>query len=269
MNGGFARHPARRGCGRVSGLGAAWRFLTRVPVGDGADDAVAQARAPGWYPTVGVIIGAIGGTVFAATRPLTGPAVAAALAISTAALVTGAFHHDGLADVADAYGGGWDVPQRLAILRDSRLGTYGVMALVCTIAVQVSALASCDEVQGAALLVAAHAGARAGAVGVLRLAPAVRADGLGAGHAQSLAGRVALGAIVTGAVVQMALLGVLGLVTTLAVVTGAAAVTWLSRRKIGGVTGDALGAVEQVGETLVLVCGAAFVRHAGHWPWWR
>ncbi len=250
-------------------LGAAWRFLTRVPVGDASRDGAVMHRAPGWFPAVGVLVGGIAGAVHAAAEPLAGRTVAAALAVTVGALVTGAFHHDGLADIADAYGGGWDVEQRLAILKDSRHGTYGVMALVCAIVVQVAALASCDGVQGAVLLVAAHCGARAGSVSLIRFAPKARDAGLGADTARHFPTRSLVFALLTGVVVQVALLGVLAAWTVAAIAIAAAAVATLSARKIGGITGDALGAAEQVGETFVLVCGAVFVRHAGAWPWWR
>jgi adenosylcobinamide-GDP ribazoletransferase len=250
-------------------LGAAWRFLTRVPVGDARADGSVMHRAPGWFPVVGVIVGALAGAVHAAAEPLAGRTVAAALAVTAGALITGAFHHDGLADIADAYGGGWDVEQRLAILKDSRHGTYGVMALVCAVVVQVAALATCDGVQGAVLLVAAHCAARAGSVSLIRFAPKARDTGLGADAARRLPTRSLALALVTGTAVQAALLGVLAVWTIAAVVLAAGAVAVLSSRKIGGITGDALGAAEQVGETLVLVCGAVFVHNAWSWPWWR
>ncbi len=250
----------------MSGLGAAWRFLTRVPIGRADGDPAVMDRAPQWFPTVGALIGAVAGACYALAEPLLGPTPAAALAVTAGALLTGAFHHDGLADIADAYGGGWDVEQRLAILKDSRHGTYGVMALVCVVVVQVSALASADRWQGLTLLVAAHSGARAGALALVRWAPRARTAGLGGPRPATTPVIVALGGA---AAFQVLLLGALAAWSIAAVTVAVLAVHLLSRRKVGGVTGDALGAAEQVAETAVLVCGAAFAQHAGAWPWWR
>jgi adenosylcobinamide-GDP ribazoletransferase len=135
--------------------------------------------------------------------------------------------------------------------------------------VQVAALASCDGVQGAVLLVVAHCAARAASVSLIRFAPKARDAGLGADAARRLPTRSLVFALLTGVVVPAVLLGAPAVWTVAAVAVAAFAVATLSTRKIGGVTGDALGATEQVGETLVLVCGAVFVRHAGTWPWWR
>src|SRR5882672_8254238 len=123
----------------MGGLRAAITFLTRVPVGGCHDDI---ATAPPRFPFVGALVGALVGLVFVGAGHLVAPALAAVLALVAGALVTGAFHHDGLADTADAFGGGWNPEQRLEILQDSRHGTYGVMALVFVVVVQVAALAT-------------------------------------------------------------------------------------------------------------------------------
>ena len=94
---------------------AAWTFLTRVPLGAGTPDASADTMvfAPSWFAAIGACIGAIVGGVYCATYELVDPTVGAALAVTAGALLTGAFHQDGLADVSDAFGGGWTVDQRL------------------------------------------------------------------------------------------------------------------------------------------------------------
>lgn len=253
----------------MSAVGAAWRFLTRVPLGSAAADAPVMDRAPMWFPLVGAVVGGIAGAAFAGASWLAGPFVGAAVAVAVGALVTGAFHHDGLADIADAFGGGWDVEQRLAILKDSRHGTYGVVSLVCVLAVQVAALTALDRVEGATMLVVAHTVARAAAVGLLRWAPRAPRPGLGVDVASRLRTPYALVALATAVVLAAVALGALVPWVLAAAALGAAATAVLARRKIGGINGDVLGAAEQVAETLVLVCGAAFVRHAGSWPWWR
>jgi adenosylcobinamide-GDP ribazoletransferase len=253
----------------VSAPGAAWRFLTRVPIGSAAHDHEVMHRAPAWFPTVGAVIGVIAGGTYAGAAWLAGPFAGAAVAIAVGALVTGAFHHDGLADMADAFGGGWSVEQRLEILKDSRHGTYGVVALVAALVIQVGALESLDRWQGCTMLVVAHTLARAGAVALLRWAPRAPRPGLGTDYAQALGPAATAFALVSALAIGATLLGPLVGWTVLAVAVAAIGVGWLAHRKIGGISGDVLGAAEQVGETLVLVCGAAFVRHAAPWPWWR
>lgn len=253
----------------VSGPGAAWRFLTRVPIGSADRDHEVMHRAPAWFPAVGAAVGAIAGGTYVGAAWLAGPFAGAAVAIAAGALVTGAFHHDGLADMADAFGGGWSVEQRLEILKDSRHGTYGVVALVAALTIQVGALASLDRWQGFTMLVVAHVLARAGAVALLRWAPRAPRPGLGTDYAQALGPSATAVALVTAVAVGGTLLGALVGWVVLAVALTAVAVGWLACRKIGGVSGDVLGAAEQVGETLVLVCGAAFAQHATPWPWWR
>lgn len=248
-----------------AGLAGALQFLTRVPVR--TDGAVAHARVVPWFPAAGLLIGAAVGGAAAGLNELVPAAVAATLAVVLGLLVTGAFHEDGLADIADAFGGGWTVEQRLEILKDSRHGTYGVAALCSSILVRAASAASVPD--GAALFagfVAAHVLGRSFAVVAMRLAPPARQSGLGVDAAREL--RVLPTAL--------GLLGGLGCVVAItgwwsvvlagvgAVATGA--VVLLAVRKIGGLAGDVLGAVEQVVECSVLVAVAGLAAH--HALWW-
>jgi adenosylcobinamide-GDP ribazoletransferase len=254
----------------AGGLLGALRFLTRVPI-PGRD--VTHHRAVPWFPVAGALVGALIGGVAAGTVEWLSPTLAAALAVVVGLLVTGAFHEDGLADVADAFGGGWDREQRLSILKDSRHGTYGVAALCGTIVVRVVAGGSlAASVHGQAAVfagfVAAHTLARAAAVGVLA---AVRPADPGA---QGLG--VAAGRELSRSAVALSMLGALGIAALVsgwwavplagAAAVGAATVAWLAVRKIGGVVGDVLGAVEQIAECLVLVVAAGLASH--HTLWW-
>jgi adenosylcobinamide-GDP ribazoletransferase len=250
----------------MAGLRAAITFLTRVPVGDCDADI---ATAPPWFPFVGALVGAFVGLVFVESWHLVAPAVAAVLALATGALVTGAFHHDGLADTADAFGGGWSPAQRLEILKDSRHGTYGVIAIVLVVVAQVTALATLGPAQGFAALVAAHTLGRAGAVVLMMSLPVARADGLGADYTERLRRGPAIGGIVLGAVIATIVMGwwVVPAIVGVAVTTVAVGV--LAHRKIGGIVGDVLGAAEQIGESVVLIMAAAVTHRHGVWPWWR
>jgi adenosylcobinamide-GDP ribazoletransferase len=249
----------------VIGLLGAHQFLTRVPIH--TPRAVPHERVVPWFPVAGVLIGGVVGGVAAGMSELVPPLVAAAVAVAVGLLVTGAFHEDGLADVADAFGGGWTVERRLEILKDSRHGTYGVAALATSIVIRVACAASI--VSPAALFasfVAAHALGRSAAVVAMRTAPPATESGLGVDAAATMR------PVPTG----VGLAGGIGLVTVVSgwwvlpfmaiAAGGTAATVWLAVRKIGGLAGDVLGAVEQVVECLVLVVASGLA--ARHALWW-
>ncbi len=253
----------------MNGLRTAVGFLTRVPVT--VTDPVLSRAAP-WFPVVGLLIGVAQGAVLVAANQVVPAPVAAALAVGASALITGAFHHDGLADMADAFGGGWNVEQRLAIMKDSRLGTYGTSALIVAFATEISVLAVLAPGDGFRAVVAAHCLSRSIAVATMRLAPLApdpsragddsgqepsqtSARGLGAAYAADLSPLGAALAVIFGiAVTAAALAGSWMTVPAVAAAAvAAAAVVALSIRKIGGITGDVLGAVQQLSSLAVLV----------------
>jgi adenosylcobinamide-GDP ribazoletransferase len=186
------------------------------------------------------------------------PMLAATLAVAATAAVTGALHEDGLADTADGFGGGVTRERKLEIMRDSRIGTYGVCALILSFILRIAALASLgDPGLAAAVLVAAHAGGRAPIPAFMRFVPAARADGMSAdaGRPPQASATVAL---LLGFVALVVGLG-LGGGAIVAVLLGVAFVfmAWLCHRQIGGQTGDVLGALEQTGEIVVMLVAAA------------
>ena len=124
----------------MTGFLGAVQFLTRIPVRTRA--AVPHDRVLPWLPFVGALIGALVGGVAAGLAELVPTAVAAAVAVAVGLLVTGAFHEDGLADVADAFGGGTTRERRFEILKDPRHGTYGVAALCSSVVLRVVGAAS-------------------------------------------------------------------------------------------------------------------------------
>ncbi len=257
--------------GRSKGLPAvgplaALQFLTRLPIRlRSAPDMAAMVV---WFPLVGVAIGAISGGIGAAAYEWTSPLMAGALAVTAGLLITGAFHEDGLGDIADAFGGGYTVERRLEILKDSRHGTYGVAAMCASIVIRVAAVASMPD--GAAVfvtLVAAHVIARGAAVALMASMPLARHPGLGADYGQATTrARGAAASAMAGAIAWVAIgpwaLPALGVALVAAHVVGA-----LARHKIGGISGDVLGAAEQVAECALLVLlGALALRHD---LWWR
>lgn len=235
----------------LADLRLAFRFLTRLPI-DSADWQIGDLGRAAWaFPLVGVLIGLLCGVVYAGGRGIgLSPLLAAIAAIAAGCLATGALHEDGLADMADGMGGA-DKERRLAIMRDSRIGTYGVIALVLVLVARIGATAALGGTAAvlAALVVAAASGRLAMAV-PMALLPAARPDGLGAE-----AGRPSwewLAAAVGLAGLAVALCGLKGLVAVAAAFAAALLVALVAWRKFGGQTGDVLGAAEQVAEVAAL-----------------
>jgi adenosylcobinamide-GDP ribazoletransferase len=220
-----------------------------------------------WFPVAGGLIGVAVGGIAAGLAELVPMSVAAAIAIVAGVLLTGAFHEDGLADTADAFGGGWTREQRLGILRDPLHGSFGVAALCSTIVIRILCVASLAPAAAFAGLVAAHALARSAAVGAMATFPLATSDGLGAGYAAGLPRSRAFVGVVSGAGIAALATGWWVGPLAAAGVVAAVAVGALAMRKIGGVTGDVLGAVEQVTECLVLVAVTALAPR--HPLWWR
>jgi adenosylcobinamide-GDP ribazoletransferase len=232
-------------------------FLTRLP-GLGAPIEANLARAMRAFPLIGAGLGLLAGLVYALGYGMGLPPMAAALlAIGCSVLVTGALHEDGLADTADGMAGGRDVETRLAIMADSRIGAAGTLALVIGVGLRAAALATlATPGVAAAALIAAGAGSRAIFPAFIhRLSPA-RPDGLGAmaGTPSSETSLIALG---LGTLVIVLCVGITtGIAAIVAAMLGVAAIAVLAARKIGGYTGDVLGAAQQVAEIAILLVAA-------------
>ncbi len=234
----------------------ALRFLTRLPLPPRpAATAARLAASPRWYPAVGLVVGGLGALVLLGAAPLVGPVVAALLATAATVAVTGAMHEDGLGDACDGLGGA--TPERaLAIMRDSRVGTFGLLGLGLTVAVKVACLAALPEAVAVAALVAGHAGSRLACVASITTAGYARPGGEAGGTAGFTArgiGRPALA--VAAGTASLALAGfaaVAGIGAALAAAGGLAAGGYTVRRvferRLGGYTGDTLGACQQLAE---------------------
>jgi adenosylcobinamide-GDP ribazoletransferase len=247
----------------VRGLLGALAFLTRVPAGAGARvrEPRELAAAVPWFPLVGAGVGLVVAAVFAGAGRLLPPLPAATLAVVAGVGLTGAFHEDGLGDTADAFAGHHDRDGTVRILKDPRLGTFGVLAVAASLLLRVGLVAALAPGAALAALPAAHALSRAAAVAVMAGFPAAD-TGLGASYVLALSRRRALAGVAAGLAVALALLGV---VAVWAAAAGALAAAWLARlatRRLGGVTGDVLGAVQQLGEVLVLLVAVATVTTA-------
>lgn len=232
-------------------------FCTRLPIA--APEGANLAQAAWTFPLVGVLVGAIGALVYWFSAPI-GSFVAATLAVTATTLVTGCLHEDGLADTADGLGGGTTQERKLAIMRDSRSGAYGVTALILTYLLRCGAIASIAAAGTVtAALIAAHAGARAGMALFMATVPPARKDGLSA-HAGTPQSRPVAIAAMLGLLVLLICLGVgAGLLAALLVMLVLAGMARLARRHLGGQTGDVIGAVEQASEIVILLTAAALL----------
>ncbi len=233
---------------RLAEVRLAFVFLTRVPLRLGHGPAPGIGAASWAFPLCGVLVGAASWLAFAgATLVSLPPVICALLAIAAGAILTGALHEDGLADVSDGFGGGHDRARKLEIMRDSAIGSYGVLALILTIALRAGAIAQLPSL-GTALLafIAIAAASRAAMLVVMATLPPARADGLG-----HMAGAPTRWRIVTGlalGALAVAPLGWPAAAVALGVALGAAAAAILAWRQIGGQTGDVLGAAQQIAE---------------------
>ncbi len=225
-------------------------FLTRLPAGTLPGKVPTLAEAAWAFPLAGIVIGAISGVVYLLASLAVAPLPAAILAMATSALVTGALHEDGLADLADGFGGGTDRSEKLEIMRDSRIGSYGVVALILVLGLTATAMA---EAASFVLFLTIGAGTRAAMVAALAVMPAARADGLG----QSAVLKPGPDLAVALAIPALLALSTGTLVPLLAVVIPSVAVAALALRQIGGQTGDVMGAIQKLGETGAWLTAAA------------
>ncbi|MCY4068808.1 MAG: adenosylcobinamide-GDP ribazoletransferase [Acidimicrobiaceae bacterium] len=245
-------------------LRAAWAFLTRLPGGTHPRNDRELGRSVCWFPLVGVVIGAFSGAVYWWLHGPLGAALSASAAVAASVVVTGAFHEDGLADTADALGG-VTREQRLEIMKDSRVGTFGVLALVLTVLVRVFAVSSLAPLDGLAALLLAHMLGRAMAVAAMATMPAVSGAGLGHSYTTHLC-RVRTAVSVAVSCAAAAGLGVPGAAGLAVAAVATVLVLTVARRAFGGITGDVLGAVEQAGEVAVLVAAASLAETQA-WTW--
>ncbi len=233
-------------------------FLTRFPFEAPALAPGGLADAVRGFPIVGAVLGFGGGLVYALAEGIgLPPAIGAMLAVFTLIVATGALHEDGLADTADGLGGR-DRERRLAIMHDSRIGTFGVLALIASISLRVLAISSYGWAWDVAtVLIATGAMSRAAMVPVMYFLGPARDNGLGA-----VAGRPerhrAIDAVGIGAVFAFIGLGpLMGIAALAAAALVVAWAAWLAQRRLGGYTGDVLGAVQQVVEIAMLLAALA------------
>jgi adenosylcobinamide-GDP ribazoletransferase len=267
---------------RGNGLRLCVTLLTVIPLrapGTAPDpgpapDPAAAGAALAWAPGVGLLLGVVAAAILlAADHPIgLGPLTAAALAVAALALLTRGLHLDGLADLADGLGSGRPARAALDIMRRSDIGPLGTVTVVLALVIQVAALSQAESSGGgrgpAALIAAVVTGRLAITWAARRGVPAARPDGLGALVAgtvrPAIPAAITLGTLAaTAAAVAISaavLEQPLGWTLPLAVAAGLAAALGLERHavhRLGGITGDVLGALSEVATTVALVVAAA------------
>lgn len=209
------------------------------------------AASTTYFPAVGIVIGFISSVAWFVGYAGWGSGLAALFAVSAATLATGAFHEDGIADSADGIGGAFEIEKKLAIMRDSRIGTYGSVALILTISAKILTLTLIAPANVVGILITAHVVARWSSLPLIYNNTYIREQGTGKPFAAKVTKRRLMAATVftlfcVTLCVQSKILIVMPVVMLTLWIS-----QWYLRRKLGGITGDVLGAVNSLTELVV------------------
>ncbi|MFM0050848.1 adenosylcobinamide-GDP ribazoletransferase [Caballeronia grimmiae] len=237
-------------------------YFTRVPVprwvGFEREYLNAAAR---YFPLVGAMVGGVAALVYLAALRVFPAGVAVLLSMTATLVLTGAFHEDGLADCADAFGGGYTRDDVLRIMHDSRIGAFGAIALVIALALKWQTLAALPPMRAAMLMIAAHAASRAFAISYLVTLDYVRAEG----KAKPVAQRMSVMSLALALAFGLPCLLWMGWRFACVTVVVLASLRFIAGRyfvrRIGGYTGDCLGCAQQVFELAIYLIGLAWISY--------
>ncbi|MCB5190099.1 adenosylcobinamide-GDP ribazoletransferase [Methylobacillus arboreus] len=223
-------------------------YFTRLPLPPIEHFEPAELNdAARYFPLVGVLVGLAGALVFCLSLQLLPLSVSIVLSMLATVWLTGVFHEDGLADTMDGLGGGWTREQALAIMKDSRIGSYGAIALLLALMLKFTSLSHIKIEILPFVMVAAHAVSRLAAVLVIARQEYVREEG----KAKPLASKLSLTSLWVAIVLGLAPMLLLPVDQWPALLLVAVVWLWFSRklsRRLGGYTGDCLGAMQQLTE---------------------
>ena len=245
----------------MSGLVVAIRYLTILPLpghGDGLVRPDRLGRAAPWFPVAGLALGSVLVAVDTLATHVFVPLLSAVLTVSAWKLLTGGLHLDGVADCLDGLMGR-DREHRLAIMRDSRVGTFGAAGLALLLLGEIAGLAEIPPPVRWRVLLAAPTIARAAPPALARLLVPARAEGQGAAFMATVGGLAAPLAVAVALIAAVATLGSAGLAAAALSLLAAAGSAWFVARRIGGVTGDVLGAAVEVAELTVILTVTAWL----------
>lgn len=245
----------------------ALQFFTRLPVPRWVGfEPQWLHHASRYFPAVGVVVGSVAAAAYWGAVQLWPPAIAVLLSTCATIWLTGAFHEDGFADVCDGFGGGMTPERVLEIMKDSRIGAYGAIGIALLLAIKCAALSFLAPSTAVAAMFAAHPLSRLASASLIRFLSYAKGEGKAKPLAQHMSTAEFVIAVITVAL-PMALLGWSGVLRWQAYAAGmlamALAAAWMARffhRRIGGYTGDCLGAVQQVTEAVFYLAVLAMVR---------
>ena len=236
------------------------QFLTRLPVPGLITTEEELGRAAAFFPLVGVIVGGSAAIVFVLTKHVMPLSAAVLLALGFAAFITNAFHEDGLADTFDGLGGGWTKDRALEIMRDSRIGTYGSVALIFLILGKYTFLSALEPRQIWRWLIVAHTASRWTVLPLCMWLPYARAEGQG----KLVARQISALALLLGTVTLLLTLVLFPWRIALFTLTVPALTVVFSglyfKRRLGGITGDCLGAANQITEVTLYLMALLLTR---------
>ena len=253
-------------------------FFTRIPVPSFNDFKESELnKSVKYFPLIGCIVGFIGLAAYYIAGHIFPHTVAVLMSMAATIFATGAFHEDGLADSADGLGGGWQREQVLTIMQDSRLGTYGAVALFFALMAKFQLLTAMHAEPVMMILICAHALSRLSAVWMMTALTYAKADINSSGKAKPLATEISRCdswlANLFGLLPLFILLWMiqttiqhwqitLGYACFLAAAIGAGWFWWLAllQRKLGGYTGDTLGAIQQISEIMFYLATLAWLQ---------
>jgi adenosylcobinamide-GDP ribazoletransferase len=240
-------------------------FLTRIPIKHSSQVRLHESAV--WFPLVGFFIGSASGAAYYFLAQVIPNLPAAALALLVSILITGAFHQDGLGDIFDGLVGGWNPEDRLRILKDSRHGTYGVVAICLQLILQVTLISSFDYKDGALVLLASHTVSKIVPVFMMIIPSAPNQAGMGVTAAREIKVRHLISVLILSSVLTIPYTGTLYLLILASLLIPTLVFSRWVYRKIGGILGDALGAGEQIAESTILTLFLFILSINGSIPW--
>jgi adenosylcobinamide-GDP ribazoletransferase len=237
-------------------IAAAFQFLTRLPLSRLTYRPDALSRSAKFFPLVGLALGAVSAGIYLALSPHLPAMVVALLIVVFSSLATGGLHEDGLADVADAFGGGWNRSQILEIMKDSRIGTYGALAIIFSVAGRVLLLANLPSDILIQYVISAEVLCRWTVLPLGAVLPGAREQ---ASQGARIAHQISGVSLTVGTVLAFGIVGYLLRTAMWIPVVVASAIVLVSglyyKRRIGGITGDCFGAIIQLTLAAVYLCG--------------
>ncbi len=242
--------------GILQDIAAAFQFLTRLPLAWLTYRPDALSRSAKFFPLVGLALGAAAAGIYLVLSPHLPAAVVALLIVLFSTFATGGLHEDGLADVADAFGGGWNKPQILQIMKDSRIGSYGALAIVFSVAARMLLLANLPSGSFVRYAISAEVLCRWTVLPLGAVLPGARAE---ASQGARIARQISAVSLAVGTLLAFGIVGYLLHTAMWTPVVTASALVLLTglyyKQHIGGITGDCFGATIQLTLAAVYLCG--------------